>query len=520
MTDDRELLARYVDEGSQEAFALIVDRYLNLVYASALRQVDHELAADVAQLVFVNLARKARTLPRHIPLAGWLHRDTRFTAIDLLRTEQRRRAREQEALAMNNLGPDSAADWTTIRPVLDAALDHLPTVDRDAVLLRYFEQRSLREVGDALGFSEEAARKRVARGLEKLRLSLARKGVHTTAAALSIALTANGSPMAPAGLASLILPAALAAGAKTAAGGLLAARITESILMTKLQLTTVSVIIAAALTTGFLQHQSAASLRAENAALQATISEKARQEAEVATRTAAVATSQPAGLTPDQMSELLRLRSQVGQLRSDLKGAQASRPGSAARPVAPEAGAATEPATAQPFTAELTARVPAGQSLITGGWNTAPGMRMFILVNPGGVASANAADGSVNPGQALLSSVIFEVPEKALTQLGLDQLTTAGAQSAVQGLLGAANGKSLLEALSNTEGVNILSKPRVQTSDGVAASISIGESSANPGEPASGHTIEFTPHVAADGSGVDLAMKAVIRTAKAKPGDR
>src|SRR5262245_48916539 len=184
MLDDRQLLRRYVAHGSDAAFSELVARHVNLVYSAALRRAgrDTHLAQDVAQLVFTDLARKARSLPKDVVLAGWLHKATRFATAQVLRSEDRREKREQEAVAMNELKSDSTLDWEQIRPLLDEALDRLNQTDRDALLLRFFEQRSLAEVGRALGSNEEATRKRVSRALEKLRAHLARRGLTTTAA--------------------------------------------------------------------------------------------------------------------------------------------------------------------------------------------------------------------------------------------------------------------------------------------------------------------------------------------------
>src|SRR5206468_4836074 len=217
MLDDHQLLRRYANDGSEAAFAELVSRYVNLVYSAALRRAggDEHLAQDVAQLVFTDLARKARSLPHEVVLAGWLHRATRFAAAQLIRTERRRQRREQEAVVMNI--SESTSDWEQIRPLLDEALDELSRADRDAVILRFMEQRSFSEIGRALGSNEEAARKRVSRALEKLRALMVRRGVTTTAAALSTAVTVNAVQVVPAGLAATLTTASLAsAGTGTA----------------------------------------------------------------------------------------------------------------------------------------------------------------------------------------------------------------------------------------------------------------------------------------------------------------
>jgi RNA polymerase sigma factor (sigma-70 family) len=181
MVEDQQLLREYAAGGSEAAFGELVARYVNLVYSAALRRAggDPHLAQDAAQLVFADLARKARSLPKGVVLAGWLHRATYYAAAQLLRTERRRQAREEEAVAMNALTSEPATDWEQLRPLLDQALDRLGAADRDALVLRFFEQRSLAEVGHALGSNEDAARKRVTRALEKLRADLVRRGHHS-----------------------------------------------------------------------------------------------------------------------------------------------------------------------------------------------------------------------------------------------------------------------------------------------------------------------------------------------------
>ncbi|MSU23103.1 MAG: RNA polymerase sigma factor [Opitutus sp.] len=223
MSDDTELLRRYAHEKSEGAFAELVRRHLDLVYSAALRRLggDAHRAKDVAQQVFTTLARDAKKLSRHAVLTAWLYTATRNAAIDLIRSEQRRHAREQEASTMQNLfaaSPDT--DWEKLRPVLDHMMDELSDADRSAVLLRFFEKRGFTEVGAALHLTEDAARMRVDRALEKLRALLARRGVTSTAGALSAVLANQAVAIAPAGLAASIKGAALASASGTAASTL------------------------------------------------------------------------------------------------------------------------------------------------------------------------------------------------------------------------------------------------------------------------------------------------------------
>ena len=205
MIDDAELLRQYASERSNSAFAELVSRHIDLVYSVALRKVggDSHGARDVAQYVFIELARKSKTLTRYRALTGWLYLTTHHRAAQMVRSERRRQIREHEAYSMNAISNAPDVDWYKLRPVLDDALQEMKELDREAILLRYFEQRSLAAIGSALDVTEDAARMRVDRALEKLRILLVHRGVPSTAAALSIAL---GSQVvaAPAGIAAAI----------------------------------------------------------------------------------------------------------------------------------------------------------------------------------------------------------------------------------------------------------------------------------------------------------------------------
>src|SRR6266571_2443249 len=172
---------------------------------------DAQHAEDVTQSVFVALAQNGRQLTDHAVLSGWLHRTTQNLAANAIRADVRRRAREQEAAAMNELlSAEPETVWEHIAPHLDAALGELGETDRDAVLLRYFANKSLREVGQALGMSDDTAQKRVSRAVERLREFFAKRGITVGASGLVVVISANAVQTAPAGLVVTISSAAVA----------------------------------------------------------------------------------------------------------------------------------------------------------------------------------------------------------------------------------------------------------------------------------------------------------------------
>src|SRR5712691_8534502 len=194
MIDDLELLRAYAADGSDDAFRTVLERYVGLVYSAALRQVRNpHLAEEVTQAVFVVLARKAASLRPGTVLAGWLFRTTRFVAARAVRDEQRRQRREHEDALMQTFQSSSAVEpsWDELAPALDEALAQLGETDRVAILLRFFEKRELKEVGRVLGRSEDAAKKRVSRALDKLRSFFVRRGFVLSAATLAGVLAEN-----------------------------------------------------------------------------------------------------------------------------------------------------------------------------------------------------------------------------------------------------------------------------------------------------------------------------------------
>jgi RNA polymerase sigma factor (sigma-70 family) len=235
--EDRELLDEFVKSRSQSAFRDLVQRHLPVVYSAARRMVrDSHLAEEVAQSVFTTLAQKAESIQPPQVLGGWLYNTTRYLAMHAVRTEQRRREREQTAFAMQSL--NLPADVPEIAEHLEPAMAELDAEDRDALVLRYLADRGLREVGVELGVSEEAARKRVNRALERLRLVLQHRGVVITSILLATALTSSAVTV-PVGLAATITTTSLAPLAATAT-------LTKATIITMKTKTVIATIVVAA----------------------------------------------------------------------------------------------------------------------------------------------------------------------------------------------------------------------------------------------------------------------------------
>ncbi len=325
---DQELLRRYVRDHAEDAFAELVHRHVNLVHSAALRQVHSpQLAEEVAQSAFTDLARQAHRLAvgdaaSPTSLTPWLYQVTRRTAVDVVRREARRRLREQIATDMNALNT-SNTNWAQIEPLLDEAVATLEETDRAAILLRYFENQSLREVGTVLGISDDAAQKRVSRAVERLREFFAKHGVSVGASALVVAVSANAVQVAPAGLALTISTAATFAG-MTSATATVATATTQTIAMTTLQKALLTATIAIVGGAGLYEAYQVARLRGQLEALQQQqaplknqlqLLQRERQEA--GDRLAAVLAAPPRSRTDSNQSELLRLRAEVARLRSN-----------------------------------------------------------------------------------------------------------------------------------------------------------------------------------------------------------
>src|ERR1017187_5370541 len=319
---DQQLLSDYAGQRTETAFAELVRRHVDFVYSAAVRMVrDAHLAEDVTQTVFVALAQNAQSLMDRPVLSSWLHRTAQNLAANVVRTDVRRRIREQEAATMNELiAPD--ASWEHIAPQLDAALGELTEPDRDALLLRYFERKSAQEMAQILGISDEAAQKRVTRAVERLREFFAKRGVTVGAGGLVILISANAVQSAPAGLTVAISAAALA-GTAVSTSTIIAAT-TKTIAMTIFQKTLITATLAVVTGAGIYEARQAAQLREQNQTLQQLQAPLAEQLTRLQTENErlsnqVVQARDSQALSKAQFNELLKLRGQVAPAQANAR---------------------------------------------------------------------------------------------------------------------------------------------------------------------------------------------------------
>ncbi|HZL79327.1 MAG TPA: sigma-70 family RNA polymerase sigma factor [Candidatus Limnocylindrales bacterium] len=258
---DMELLRQYAHRKSEEAFAVLVTRHVNVVYSAALRKTGNAHAAEeITQAVFIILAKKADRLRDGTILSGWLYQTARLTSASFLRTEIRRARREQEAYMQSLSNEPEARVWPEIEPLLEDAMGRLGEKERNALALRFFEGKSFQEIGAAMGASENAAKKRVSHGLEKLRKIFTKRGVSSTTAIIAGAISANSVQAAPVALAKSVTAVAIAKGAAASASTLTLIKGALKIMAwTKLKtaVTVGVVLLAGAATTKLMIHHEA-----------------------------------------------------------------------------------------------------------------------------------------------------------------------------------------------------------------------------------------------------------------------
>jgi len=383
---DLQLLARYARHHTEDAFAELLRRHLDLVHSAALRQVrSPQLAEEVAQSTFITLAEHAQKLAPDTILSAWLYQVTRRAAIDVIRREARRQLREQIATEMQAMNATSS-DWTHIEPLLDEAMHALDETDRTAILLRYFENKSLREVGQTLGTSDDAAQKRVSRAVERLREFFSKRGVTVGTSGIAAVLSANAVQAAPVGLIATIATAALAgtsivtSTATTTAFNFMSAASLKPIILASASIAASIVIV--------VQHNHADRLREQNESMQAQVHETEIASAELSERLQTLTRERE---NDPRQAELLRLRGETARLRGleaeltklreeSLRQQEQNQAASAAETAAQEA--------IQKFDAQRAVTINAMKQV---------GLQLRILANEHKLDSAFTADGNLNP---------------------------------------------------------------------------------------------------------------------------
>ena len=246
-----ELVRQYVSSQSDSAFAALVSRYTNLVYSAAFRRTGNsQLAEEITQAVFTILAQKADTLDKKTILPGWLYRAACYVSGAAVKQEIRRQRREEEAYMQSVSNQTEPEVWSQIMPLLEDAMMRLGKAERDALVLRFIEGQSFKEVGTALGASEAATKMRVNRALEKLRVYFSRHGVTSTAGTIAGAMSANFVMAAPPTLAKISTAVALAKGAAASTSTLTLAKGALKLMAWTKTKTTIAGVTAALLTIG------------------------------------------------------------------------------------------------------------------------------------------------------------------------------------------------------------------------------------------------------------------------------
>ncbi len=500
MKDDAELLREFAQNGSEDAFTELVERHLPPVYGSALRQTggDAELARDICQMVFLDLARKASSLRGHILIIGWLFTATRFHAATMLRGNRRRQQREGMAVSVQEqlTGSESSGVNRELVAALDGALEELTAEDRDAVLLRFFQGKGFKEVGAAFAISEDAARMRVGRALEQLRLLLERRGAPVTAAALAAWLAADAASAAPAGL-------ALSVSATATAGAALVPASAVGLVMTTTQkaVAVAAVVVLAGI--GAFQTTEAMRLRRENDSLRTRqpMPELARQSAVVAAQEPAkVARAQPEQPSP----EMLRLRGEVARLRRTVEVVQARE----GRMESAYLAWASNVPPVMSYVATTVTTTGWDEGLITGGWKTSEGKRTFALSSFDRLSPTGEPDTGNQSRQVYIKVKLFTCADEAVDALGLGDYKADGEIAGSPHKMPREEMAALIQKLDEATGADILSNPSVLVVSGRQAQLAaVDVIPTLSGEKYSvGPTIDVTPVISPDGKSVQVSM--------------
>jgi len=496
-TDDVSLLREYAQSSSEQAFATLVTRHIDLVYSVALRQVrDPHLAEEVTQGVFIILARKAKSLDPKTVLSGWLCRTARYVSCDTLKVQRRRQIREQESQMQSICNEPNSNEWNQIAPLLDEAMNHLGEKEHDAVVLRFFEGKELKHVGAAMGVTEDAARMRVNRAIEKLRRFFAKKGVALSAAAIGGAVSANALQAAPAGLTSTVTASALSG--ITAAATCAA---TKAIAMTTLHKALFAAAFVAAVGTAIYEaHRSSAAraeanrIRQQQAPLAQQIQQLAREHDDFARRLAGMPDEAERQRFRKEHLELLSLRGRVKLLANELRQLKEVRAQAEAN-----SHADSEPHNDDSilFSASLTNSVAHGQSLIVGGWSM-KGQRGYVLLTP-----AIRNDGGAS--ELTVQSQVIGAPDNFWNQIGWADAKSEAHRSTVAGVLSSDQLDMLLTALKATAGSELSNTSLARGGNGEYVGIGFTLSDEHGEGVVMG--IDVCPRIGADGESVELEIR-------------
>lgn len=503
---DAQLLRTYAESRSDAAFAELVRRYIDLVHSAARRMVgDAHLAEDVTQATFLALAKNAPQLTERPVLAGWLHRTAQNIAAQTVRTDVRRRAREQEAAAMNELlAASPEADWEQIAPHLDAALGDLTEPERDAVMLCYFQRQSARDMAQTLGISDEAAQKRVNRAVDRLREYFAKRGVSVGASGLAVAISAHAVQAAPVGLALTISTAAAMTGTTLATTAIVTA--TKAIAMTALKKTVIATTIAVLAGAGIYEARQASELRGQNQTLQqqqVLLTERLQNlESENKASANQLALVKENQNRTNNLNELLRLRAEAARLQNE-KAGLSSMANDAFAFQAKVLDVLSNTAPVRTFVGTSSITVPWNQTIGLGGWKTPSGKRAFVLatVERGGDSQ-----------QVSIRSRILEYTEAGGIELGFRGFNNDEQKLNGTLTLDSKQAAELFDRAQNSTNVSLVSGMTVITASGRQAQIQTVDMHATPsGENyPTGPVLDFVPTVSADGESIHVVMTAQL----------
>jgi RNA polymerase sigma factor (sigma-70 family) len=496
---DAQLLRAYAERRADAAFAELVRRHLDLVHSAARRMVgDAHLAEDVTQATFLALAKSAAQLTERPVLAGWLHRTAQNIAAQTVRTDVRRRAREQEAAAMNELLADSGTvappAWSEIAPHLDAALGELTEPERDVVLLRYFQRQSAREMAQTLGISDEAAQKRVSRAVDRLREFFAKRGVTVGASGLAVVISANAVQAAPVGLALTISTAAALTGTALVTTATVTA--TKAIAMTTIQKTLITATVAVLAGVGIYEARQASQLRAQVQSLQQQQAPLVEQIQQLQ-RERNEATNRLTSLQDDNerlnrsTGELLRLRGEVARLRKEQGESKSIASNQPSNP------ATNNMPTLLTHQATNHAAVSWGQSIVTGGWELASGKRGLVFATP------TKGDDET---QITISTRFIAMPDEAYG----DTLGRMFPQDSGSLIMTEDSSRSFLDAVEKLEGFELLGVGRITTLSGRQAQMQMNNASPIGEVGRAGRIFDVMPTISANGQTVDLKIVTTL----------